>query len=77
MQIYVKRCLNESINLLHKIGSFASGANAFLVAKTLTKKNYSTTVDKIITSEQILVFELSKQLFLSPQDISIICKWRQ
>ena len=32
------RYLNDSINLLYMIGSFASGANVFLVAKNGTKK---------------------------------------
>ena len=40
------------------IGSFASGATASLVAKNVTKK-YSATVDKIITSGQILVLEVN------------------
>ena len=42
------------------IGSFESGANVSLVAKNGTKKNYSATVDKIITSGQISEFEVSK-----------------
>ena len=32
------RCLNNRINLLYMIGSFASGANVSLVAKNGTKK---------------------------------------
>ena len=39
-----------------------SSTNASLVAKNGTKK-YSTTMDKLITSTQILVFEVSKQLY--------------
>ena len=35
------RCLNNSINFSHIIGSFASGATASLVAKNITKKNFS------------------------------------
>ena len=32
------RCLNDCINLLYMIGSFASGTNVYLVAKNGTKK---------------------------------------
>ena len=32
------RCINDRIDLLYMIGSFASGANVFLVAKNGTKK---------------------------------------
>ena len=42
------------------IGSFASGTTASLVAKNGTKKTYSTTVDRIVTSRNILLFEVSK-----------------
>ena len=52
------RCLNYPIDLPNMIGSFASSTNASLVAKNRTK-NYSTIVDKIITSGWILVFEVS------------------
>ena len=38
-------------------------------------KNYSTTVDRIITSGQILVFEVSKQPYQSAQQDKIICNW--
>ena len=35
------RCLNNPINFSQIIGSFASGATASLVAKNMTKKNFS------------------------------------
>ena len=43
------------------LGSLASGADASLVAKNKTKI-FSTTIDKIITSGEILVFDMSKGL---------------
>ena len=55
-------CLNNFIDLPEKIGSFASGAKASLVAKNGTKNHY-TTVDKFIASGQILVLEVSTWIF--------------
>ena len=46
-------------------GSFVSGATTSEVAKIGTK-NYSTTVDKIITSGQIFVFGVYKLPYRSP-----------
>ena len=51
-------CLNDRIDLPYMMGSLASGATNSLVAIHGTKKNYFTTVYKIITSGEILVFEV-------------------
>ena len=59
---WCSRCLNDRIDLLYMIGSFASGANVSLVAKNGTKKIFSTTVNKIITCGRILEYRLSRQL---------------
>ena len=48
------RCLNNHIYLPDMIGLFTNSVNASVVAKTETKK-YFTTVGKFITSGQILV----------------------
>ena len=69
-------CLNNCINLPNMIGTFANGANTSLVAK-IELKNYSTTIDKIITSGRILAFEVSIQLYQSARHDKIIFMWRQ
>ena len=38
-------------------------------------ENYSSSTDKIITSGQIMVFEMYKPPYWSPQHDRIICKW--
>ena len=53
------RCLKDYIDLPDNIQSFTIGATNSILAKNGTKKNYSTTMDKI-TSGEILVFEVSK-----------------
>ena len=40
-RFWYSRCLNDHINLMDMIRSLASGANAFLVAKNGTKKDFS------------------------------------
>ena len=72
-RFWCSSCLNDCIEVANIIGSFTSSATASLVAKNETK-NYSTTVDKMITSDQILVFEVSKWPYLSAQHYRIICK---
>ena len=58
---WCSRCLNDCIKVPNMIGSFTSDATASLGAKK-ELKNYYTTVDKIITTGQILVFDVSKWL---------------
>ena len=53
------RCLNDRIDLFYIIGSFASGTNVFLVTKNGAKKSFHYYL-KIITSEQISEFEVSR-----------------
>ena len=71
-------CLNDCIDLSDTLGSSASGATASLVAKNGTKKlsqpfeelqgsnsEFKLIINLIITSGQILVFEVSKRLYRS------------
>ena len=65
-RLWHSRCLNDRIDLLYMIGTFASGANASLEAKNGTK----TIIPLLwIISSQILMFEVSKQLYRSPHMI--------
>ena len=72
------RCLNDLIDLLYMIGSFASGANASLVAK-IGNKDLATScwVYRISNNGRILMFKVSKQPYRSPLHDRIICKWPQ
>ena len=53
------RCLNDRIKMLYMIGSLQVVPLPSWWPKIELSK-YSTTVDKIITSRQLLVFEVSK-----------------
>ena len=72
------RCLNDCIDLFYMIGSFASGANASLVAKIGTKDlSTSCSIYRIWTNRRILTFKVSKGPYWSPLHDRIICKWCQ
>ena len=53
---------NNCIDWSNIIGSISSGINAPLLPKIKSKNTFSTTIDKIVTSAKILVFEVYKWL---------------
>ena len=72
------KCLNDRIDLLYMIGSFVSGVNVSIVAKTGTKDIFtSCSVYIIWKNGQFLMFKVSKQPYWSLLHDRIICKWRK
>ena len=77
---WCSRCLNNRIKVSNMMRLFSGGARTpwwWKFELNNPRWKLFTTINKIITSGRILVFEVSIEPYWSARNDRIICKWRQ